>query len=149
MFDVVPPALVYSEYPFLCISDSGLTLPSLDVTSSVTYNSSAPLAPAQTVDAYYDVDDMSLVPVAAIPEPPQGNTIQLVAAFATMQDGTNRAMFNGITYNSPLVPAILSELTLGPNATIAKAYGPSSFILDHNDVIDIVIQNGDVGKHPL
>lgn len=149
MFDVVPPTLTYSEYHFLCIIDSGLTLPSLDVTSSVTYNSSAPLAPAQTVDAYFDVDDMSLVPVAAIPEPPLGSTIELLAAFATMEDGTNRAMFNGVTYNSPLVPAILSELTLGSNATTAGAYGPSSFVLNHNDVIDIVIKNGDVGKHPL
>lgn len=126
-----------------------MTLPSLDITSSVTYNTSAPLAPAQTVDAYYDVDDISLVPVAIIPEPPVGRTIELLATFATMDDGTNRALFNGITYNSPLVPAVLSELTLGPNATTAEAYGPSTFVLNHNDVVDIVIQNGDVGKHPL
>ena len=72
-----------------------------------------------------------------------------MAAFDTMDDGTNHAMFNQITYNSPLVPAILSELTLGSNATVAEAYGPLSFVVDHMDVVDIVIQNSDAGVHPL
>lgn len=66
-----------------------------------------------------------------------------------MTDGTNRAMFNNITYNMPLVPAVLSEMTLGNNATIAPAYGPSSFVLNHLDVIDLVVQNADTGAHPL
>lgn len=66
-----------------------------------------------------------------------------------MSDGTNRAMFNRITYNMPLVPAILSELTLGPNATVAGAYGPTSFVLKHLDVVDLLVQNGDTGPHPL
>jgi len=58
-------------------------------------------------------------------------------------------LFNNISYHIPLVPAILSELTLGHNATVAKAYGPSSFVLEHNEVIDIVIKNGDAGGHPF
>lgn len=66
-----------------------------------------------------------------------------------MTDGTNRAMFNNITYNTPLVPAVLSELTLGKNATVAGAYGPTSFVLNHLDVIDLVVQNADTGAHPL
>lgn len=66
-----------------------------------------------------------------------------------MTDGTNRALFNNITYNMPLVPAVLSEMTLGPNATVAGAYGPSSFVLNHLDVIDLLVQNGDTGAHPL
>jgi len=69
--------------------------------------------------------------------------------FATMDDGTNHAMFNQITYNSPLVPAIFSELSLGPNATVEGAYGPLSFVVNHLEVFDIVLKNGDVGKHPL
>lgn len=66
-----------------------------------------------------------------------------------MDDGTNRAMINGVTYNSPLVPAVFSELTLGANATVDVAYGPSSFVLEYGDVIDLVVMNGDTGKHPL
>jgi iron transport multicopper oxidase len=49
----------------------------------------------------------------------------------------------------PLVPAVFSALSLGSNATVPSVYGPLSFVVDHLDVIDIVIKNGDVGKHPL
>jgi iron transport multicopper oxidase len=76
-------------------------------------------------------------------------TIELEVSFDTMDDGTNHAMFNLVTYNSPKVPAILSALTLGDNATVAAAYGPQSFVLEHMDVVDIVVKNGDAGKHPL
>jgi iron transport multicopper oxidase len=58
-------------------------------------------------------------------------------------------MINGVTYNAPLVPAVFSALSLGGNATVEEAYGPLSFVVDHFDVVDIVIKNGDVGKHPL
>jgi iron transport multicopper oxidase len=66
-----------------------------------------------------------------------------------MDDGTNHAMFNLITYNPPLVPAVVSAISLGSNATTAEAYGPLSFVVDQFDVVDIVIKNGDAGKHPL
>lgn len=99
--------------------------------------------------AYLDINDTLLIPYQQIVAPPSTRTITLVAAFNTMNDGTNHATFNEITYNSPLTPAILSEMTLLQNATYAPAYGPTSFILDYMDVIDIVIQNSDTGKHPL
>jgi iron transport multicopper oxidase len=54
-----------------------------------------------------------------------------------------------ITYNRPLVPSIFSELSLGSNATVEGAYGPLSFVVDHLDVVQIVVKNGDAGKHPL
>ncbi|KAG6872477.1 hypothetical protein C0995_009411 [Termitomyces sp. Mi166 len=120
-----------------------------NVTSSVTYSSSAPLTNLGFVDEYHDIDDLSLVPIEIIPQVPATRTIELEVTFDTMDDGTNRAMFNQITYNMPLVPAIFSELTLGTNATVATAYGPTSFVLDHLDVVDIVIKNGDAGKHPF
>jgi iron transport multicopper oxidase len=66
-----------------------------------------------------------------------------------MDDGTNRAMFNGLTYNFPTVPAVLSSLTLGDNATNEAAYGPLAFVVNHLEVFDIVLNNGDAGKHPL
>lgn len=101
------------------------------------------------VDEYHDVDDLALVPVIPIAQPVATRTIELEVTFDTLDDGTNRAMFNLITYNAPLVPAVLSALTLGENATVAQAYGPTSFVLDYQEVIDIVIKNGDTGKHPL
>jgi len=95
------------------------------------------------------VEDTALVPVIEIAQPVATKTIELEVTFDTLDDGTNRAMFNQVTYNSPLTPAILSEMTLGPNATIESAYGPQSFVVNHMDVIDIVVKNGDAGKHPL
>ena len=120
-----------------------------NVTSSVTYDSSKSVTDLGFIDNYHDIDDMALVPLAVEPLLPAGKSISLEVLFDTMDDGTNRAMFNGQTFVSPIVPTVFSELTLGSNATVAEAYGPFSFVLEHNEVFDIVVKNGDAGKHPL
>jgi iron transport multicopper oxidase len=123
---------------------------SQDSTASITYDSkTTTVTDSGFIDEYHGVDDISMVPVVKEAAPPVTRTITLEVSFDTMDDGTNHAMFNQVTWNKPVVPAILSELTLGSNATIASAYGPQSFVLNHMDVIDIVVQNGDAGKHPL
>ena len=66
-----------------------------------------------------------------------------------MDDWTTRAVFNGITFNLPLVPTVFSELTLGGNATAASAYGPLSFVLNYGEVVDLVVKNADPRAHPL
>ena len=119
------------------------------MTSSITYSPSAPLTDLGFVDAYHDVDDLALVPLDVVPLEPADRTIELEVLFDTMDDGTNHAMFNMITYNTPLVPAIMSEMSLGDNATVAGAYGPTAFVIDHLTTFDIVVKNGDAGKHPL
>lgn len=100
-------------------------------------------------DEYHDVDDISLVPTIVEALRPATKTIELEVLFDTMDDGTNRAMFNQKVYNSPIVPSIMSQMSLGANATVDGAYGPYSFILEHMEVFDIVLKNGDAGKHPL
>jgi len=94
-------------------------------------------------------NDTALVPLDPVPQPALSQTVELEVAFDTMNDGTNHAMMNGVVYNSPLVPAILSVLTLGENATAQEAYGPYSIMLNHLDVVDIVVKNADQGSHPL
>ncbi|KAF8217774.1 Fet3 protein [Mycena galopus ATCC 62051] len=131
MFDTVPPTLNPNS------------------TAQITYDASSPLQPVGTIDAYSDVDDIDMVPLEPIPALAPTRTIELTVSFDTMDDGTNHAMFNLVTYNSPLVPAILSAMTLGSNATDAAAYGPQSFVLDHMDVLDIIVKNSDAGKHPF
>ncbi|KAJ7018956.1 Fet3 protein [Mycena alexandri] len=121
----------------------------LNATASITYNSALPVTDLGTVDAFPDVPDISMVPLKVVPAPSPDRLITLLGDFSLMTDGTNRALFNNITYNMPLVPAVLSEMTLGRNATVAGAYGPTSFVLNHLDVIDILVQNADAGAHPF
>ncbi|KAF6757624.1 Fet3 protein [Ephemerocybe angulata] len=131
MFDNVPPTL------------------NPNVTSSVTYSTTASITNSGFVEEYHDVNDIALVPVEVIAQPPVAKTIDLEVIFDTLDDGTNRAMFNQITWNPPVVPGIFSALSLGPNATVEAAYGPLSFVIEHGDVVDLVIKNGDAGKHPF
>ncbi|KAF9226367.1 Fet3 protein [Gyrodon lividus] len=120
-----------------------------NITSSVTYSPGQSITDLGPVANYSNINDFALVPTIPIPQPPASRTVELEVAFDTMNDGTNRAMFNGVVYNPPLVPAIMSALTLGSNATVQEAYGPYSILLDHLDVVDIVIKNSDVGQHPF
>lgn len=120
-----------------------------DITASITYNSSGTLTNPSLVSDYHDVNDTSLVPVVVEPMLPVDQTIELEVSFDTMTDGTNRAMFNQVSYLPPLVPTVLSVLTLGSNATDATPYGYSGFVLDHLSAVQIIIKNGDVGNHPL
>lgn len=114
------------------------------------YNSSATTTDYGFIDEFVDLNDTALVPIDIVPMyPPADLTIPLVVLLETMDDGTNRGMFNDVTYNAPLVPGILSALTLGENATVAGAYGPTSLVWNHLDVVDIVLMNDDDGKHPL
>lgn len=150
MFDTIPDALNPSKYAPVGIDRNPCnSLCPLDVTSSITYSSSADVTDSGTVDEYQLVEDISLVPIEQIAAPRPTKTIELVVIFDTMDDGTNRGTFNYTVYNSPQVPAILSALTLGENATVEQAYGPGSFVIDHMDVVDLVIKNSDAGKHPL
>ncbi|ETW75786.1 Fet3 ferroxidase [Heterobasidion irregulare TC 32-1] len=120
-----------------------------NATAFITYSASAPLTDLGTIDAYSDVPDIDLVPLTVEAMPPVDETYELEVTFDTMDDGTNHAMFNQVTYNAPLVPTILSERTLAENATVAEAYGPNHIVVDHLKVFDIVVQNGDAGKHPF
>ena len=76
------------------------------------------------------------------------------------------AMFNNVTYNSPLMPSLLTELTMGNDSTNVVVYGPQAFVLQLNEVhasppvwrlavlrqdqvMEICVHNWDTGKHPL
>ncbi|KAN0107686.1 Fet3 protein [Russula decolorans] len=120
-----------------------------NITASITYNSSALLTNPSLVDAYHDMNDTSLVPVVVEPMLSVDRTIELEVSFDTMTDGTNHAMFNQVSYLPPLVPTVLSVLTLGSNATDTTPYGYSGFVLDHLSAVQIIIKNGDIGNHPF
>jgi iron transport multicopper oxidase len=60
-------------------------------------------------------------------------------------------MLNDQTYVTPKVPTIFSVLTTGNFSTNPEIYGvgTNAFILEKNQVIEIVLNNDDPGKHPF
>jgi iron transport multicopper oxidase len=61
------------------------------------------------------------------------------------------AFFNDITYVAPKVPTLYSVLTTGDAATNPAVYGRDThtFVLEQGQVVEIVLNNDDAGKHPF
>lgn len=117
MFDTVPDTLALSASPVLYLSFrpsvNSFVVVISDATASITYASNFGFNEPSTLPAYIPTNDTALVPISTIPQyPPANRTITLEVAFETMTDGTNRAMFNNVTYNAPVVPPLLSALSL-------------------------------------
>jgi iron transport multicopper oxidase len=58
---------------------------------------------------------------------------------------------NQIAYIPPKVPTIYSALSLGTSATNPAVYGvnTNAQILERGQVVEIVLNNNDMGKHPF
>lgn len=71
--------------------------------------------------------------------------------FGLFDDGINHGTFNDVVYEHAKVPAIFTAMTLGEYAVDKKVYGQNtnSFILKHLDMVEIVINNLDIGDHPI
>ncbi|KAI9721597.1 MAG: hypothetical protein M1828_005087 [Chrysothrix sp. TS-e1954] len=123
-----------------------------NVTGWLQYNKDAELPSAALVDEYNDFDDWTLVPYDRLPlfENVQ-QTVQMDVKMDNLGDGANYAFFNDITYVPPKVPTLYSSLTTGSLATNPKVYGVNSipFVLAHNQVVEIVMNNFDTGRHPF
>lgn len=61
------------------------------------------------------------------------------------------AFFNNITYKTPKVPTLYTVLSAGDLATTAEIYGSytRSLVLEKGQVVQIVVDNDDTGKHPF
>jgi iron transport multicopper oxidase len=61
------------------------------------------------------------------------------------------AFFNGITYVPPKVPTLYSVLSTGASASNPEIYGvnTNAFVLKADEVVEIVVNNVDTGRHPL
>ncbi|KAF8490612.1 laccase [Gautieria morchelliformis] len=121
-----------------------------NVTASITYDVASPLQPTTDIQEYFDINDTALVPFAVEPElPPPDRIVDLNVFFDTMDNGINRAMFNNVTYNSPLTPSLLTELSMGNDSTNVAVYGPQAFVLQSNEVVELRVHNWDAGNHPF
>lgn len=78
-------------------------------------------------------------------------TITVDVAMDNLGNGVNYAFFNNITYTYPKVPTLLSVLSAGDKASDPTIYGTNTntFVLQEDDVVDIVLNNLDTGKHPF
>lgn len=132
MFDVVPPEL------------------QLNITGTIVYNPSGPLATEETSE-WEAFDDATLVPLIAEATSPADQVFTLNAVFSVLNDYSNKASFNDITYVMPKVPSLYTALSMGNLSSNPEVYGKYAhpMILKHNEWIEIVINNDDPGNHPF
>jgi len=93
---------------------------------------------------------LDLVPLSPHPVLPSTKRIDMNVFLSVLDDGRNHGTFNNITYVMPLVPTLISVLTLSDDDVQDSAvYGQTgSHIINQGEVIDLVINNYDGGAHP-
>ena len=64
---------------------------------------------------------------------------------------SSSAWFNNATYVRPATPTLYSVLSTGDTALTPYIYGPNTnaYILEKGQIIEIVLNNHDSGKHPF
>uniref|UniRef100_A0A8H7NI09 Plastocyanin-like domain-containing protein n=1 Tax=Bionectria ochroleuca TaxID=29856 RepID=A0A8H7NI09_BIOOC len=123
-----------------------------NVTSWLVYDKSKDLPKPALVSEFEPADDMKLSPydsLELLPEPDR--TVELEVKMDNLGDGANYAFFNNKTYREPKVPSLYTALTAGELATNPKVYGEytNSFVLEKDQIVQIVINNHDDGRHPF
>jgi iron transport multicopper oxidase len=70
---------------------------------------------------------------------------------AELQLTFHSAFFNNITYKPPVVPTLYTVMSAGEQAVDSRVYGDytHSFVLEKDQVVQIVVNNDDPGKHPF
>ncbi|KAH3680165.1 hypothetical protein WICPIJ_008378 [Wickerhamomyces pijperi] len=124
----------------------------LETLNYIVYNDAKPLPLAYHKDGAKSWTDFDLKPVGDIEildEP--DHRIVLDVIMDNLGDGVNYAFFNNISYVPPVVPSLITALTAGEQAVNADVYGSNTnaFVLQPDDVIEIVINNKDTGRHPF
>lgn len=103
-------------------------------------------------DVFNEFDDWTLIPYdneTIYTNPNQ--EVGLTVIMDNLGDGANYAFFNDITYKEPSVPTLYTALSSGQTASDAAVYGKwtHSFVLEKGQVVQIVVDNDDTGKHPF
>jgi iron transport multicopper oxidase len=123
-----------------------------NVTGWLVYDDSKPKPAPKEVESFEPFDDFKLVPY----DKEQlldhvDHSITLNMKMDNLNDGANYAFFNDVTYVSPKVPTLYTVLSTGANATDPRIYGSNTntFVLAAHEVVEIVLNNEDPGKHPF
>lgn len=123
------------------------------MTGWLVYDDSKAKPEAKSVDSFdAQFDDFNLVPndnEAIYSNVDQSITLDM--KMDNLNDGANYAFFNDITYVAPKVPTLYTTLSTGANATNPLIYGHDTnpFVLAQNQVVEIILNNDDPGKHPF
>ncbi|WEJ97172.1 ferroxidase fet3 [Yamadazyma tenuis] len=124
----------------------------LNQTSVLVYDENNDTPDQYYVDAWDFFDDFYLSPYnnETLYEDPD-LTVTVDVVMANLGNGVNYAFFNNISYVTPKVPTLLTLLSAGDDATNALIYGTNThtYVLQKDDIVDIVVNNQDTGKHPF
>ncbi|KAG0683460.1 ferroxidase fet3 [Pichia californica] len=104
-------------------------------------------------DSFKPLDDTTLIPFNPVPILPDADhKIELLLHMENLGDGINYAFFNNHTYVAPKIPTLLTVLS-APKDLIndARIYGSNTntFILNKDDIVEIIINNEDDNLHPM
>ncbi|ODQ81781.1 hypothetical protein BABINDRAFT_160018 [Babjeviella inositovora NRRL Y-12698] len=121
-------------------------------TNWIVYDEEAELPGAYDVPEWEFLDDFYLQPVTKeeiLDEPDYRITVDVI--MDNLGNGVNYAFFNNITYASPKVPLLATVMSSGNLSTNAAIYGSNThaFVLEKDEVVEIVLNNQDTGKHPF
>lgn len=124
----------------------------LNSTNYIVYDDSADMPDEYYVDSIDEfLDDFYLRPVSnetILDDSDLQVTLDIV--MDNLGNGVNYAFFNNITYTTPKVPVLATALSSGDYATNSYIYGnTNAFVLGKDDIVDIVLNNQDTGKHPF
>ncbi|KAF2874161.1 iron transport multicopper oxidase FET3 precursor [Massariosphaeria phaeospora] len=123
-----------------------------NVTGWLVYDSTKDNPAPKEIEAFEPFDDFDLVPQdkEELYEHVD-QTVELNMKMDNLNDGANYAFFNDVTYVRPKVPTLYTVLSTGSNATNPVIYGSNTnqILLKANEVVEIVLNNDDPGKHPF
>lgn len=149
------------NFPIVTVADSTLldgipTNLQLNYTNWLQYNESAPHPQANvTASVSSDlvpINDMSLTPYDHMPLLPDPDVeINITVSGMNLMTGNSYMFLNNITYTTPKVPILYTVMSSGDEAENPVIYGEftHSKVLKHNEVVQIVLNNGDTGSHPF
>lgn len=119
----------------------------------LVYNDAAPLITEEFLTDLEPFDDFELTTLDRTPLLEDYDyQIQVTMEMTNLGDGINYATFNNVTYVAPKVPTLMTVFSADPDiVTNAQIYGSNTntFILQENEIIELVVNNFDDNKHPF
>ncbi|KAL2260107.1 hypothetical protein VTK26DRAFT_5998 [Humicola hyalothermophila] len=120
-------------------------------TGYLVMDQSQPLTKLDVVDKWQPADDARFKPFnGSNALSSYDRLVQLDFKFCLDQNGYPRSCFNNVTYIAQQVPTLYSAATTGESNTDPVIYGQViPFIVNYNEVVQIVVNNIDTATHPF